>query len=155
MTAADLSRLALLGQLATTLPLVGLIWTVQLVHYPLFRLVGVERFPEYHAQHSLWISVVVMPLMLAELALAVAWAALPPDVGALGLSGSRTALLGLLLVAAVWIATFALSVPQHALLAEGFDAAAHARLVSTNWLRTAAWTGRAGLLMAVAWKMLR
>lgn len=59
---------------------------------------------------------------------------------------------GLTLVAVVWLATFGLSVPRHdALLRGGYDAAVIESLVSTNWIRTAAWTLRAGL---VAW-MLR
>ena len=35
--------------------------------------------------------------------------------------------------------------PLHGRLAQGFDAVAHRRLVSTNWVRTAGWSVR-GLL---------
>ena len=47
-----MNRLLLLLQLATTLPLAGLIWTIQVVHYPLFAGVGPARFAAYHADHS-------------------------------------------------------------------------------------------------------
>jgi hypothetical protein len=44
----------------------------------------------------------------------------------------------------------AASVPAHRALGGGFDASVHARLLATNWLRTAAWTAHA----AVAGSML-
>ncbi len=37
------------------------------------------------------------------------------------------------------------SVPAHTVLGNGFDAVAHRRLVSSNWIRTIGWTVRAGL----------
>ena len=59
---------------------------------------------------------------------------------------------GLVLVGVVWLATFGLSVPRHdALLRGGYDLSVIERLVATNWVRTVAWTLRAGL---AAW-MLR
>jgi hypothetical protein len=53
------------------------------------------------------------------------------------------------LVGVVWLTTALFSVPAHGVLAHGFDAVAHARLVHTNWIRTAAWTTRAVLLLWV------
>ena len=38
---STLETILLIAQLASTLPLVGLIWTIQLVHYPLFELVAI------------------------------------------------------------------------------------------------------------------
>ena len=35
-----------------------------------------------------------------------------------------------------------LQVPQHRILEGGFDPAAHRFLVSSNWVRTIAWTAR-------------
>ena len=42
----------LLACLASTLFMTGLIWFVQVVHYPLFDRVGAARFVPYHAAHS-------------------------------------------------------------------------------------------------------
>jgi hypothetical protein len=39
-------------QVAATLFLTGLIWVIQVVHYPLMSRVAKERFPEFHGQHS-------------------------------------------------------------------------------------------------------
>lgn len=134
------SSLLLLGQLASTLPLVGVIWTVQVVHYPLFGAVGEADFIGYHARHSTRISVVVIPLMLVELATTLGSVV----VG----SGSWR---GLVPVGVVWATTFLVSVPLHGRLGSGFDVRAHRALVVTNWIRTAAWTAHgAMLLVAIA-----
>jgi hypothetical protein len=133
-----LSSLLLLGQLASTLPLVGLIWTIQIVHYPLFGAVGEPGFVGYHARHSTRISMVVIPLMLVELATTIGRVV----VG----NGS---LLGLIPVAVVWASTFLISVPLHGRLGTGFDPRAHRALVVTNWIRTAAWTAH-GVMVLVA-----
>ena len=46
---------------------VGLIWTIQLVHYPTMRFIPKERFVEYHNFHSMRISFLAIPLMVTEL----------------------------------------------------------------------------------------
>lgn len=132
-----LARLAWLAQIGTTLPMVGLIWFVQVVAYPLFALVGPAEFARYHQAHSTLITWIVGPLMLVELAAALAWTF---DTG--GLVPRSVALAGLGCVVLAWLVTVLASVPQHAILAQGFDARAHASLVATNWLRTLAWTVR-------------
>ena len=45
-------KLILLTQVFATLFMVGLIWFVQIVHYPLYANVGREQFPEYEALHN-------------------------------------------------------------------------------------------------------
>ena len=60
----ELPKAALLLQLGTTLPLVGLIWFVQVVAYPLFARVAVADFLAYHESHSRLITYVVGPLMV-------------------------------------------------------------------------------------------
>ena len=118
----------------------GLIWFVQVVHYPLFAAVGPAGFAAYHAAHSRLTTLVVGPLMLVEAACAV-WIALerPSSAGWLGVG----------LLAVVWGTTFFLAVPRHNLLAAGFDAATIDSLVATNWFLTFAWTRRGGLAPGV------
>ncbi len=132
-----LSSLLLLGQLASTLPLVGLIWTIQVVHYPLFGAVGEPGFIGYHARHSTRISMVVIPLMLIELATTVGSVVVGTGSGS-----------GLIPVVVVWVTTFLVSVPLHGRLGAGFDRRAHRALVVTNWIRTAAWTAHGAMLLA-------
>ena len=131
-------------QLASTWFLVGLIWTIQVVHYPLFASVGTERFISYEASHTRLITLVVGPVMLLEAATTLLFLTVrPPAIAA------WVAWLGLALLAVIWISTAMLQVPAHGQLAEGFESQAHARLVGTNWIRTIAWTAR-GVLLAWA-----
>lgn len=132
----------LLVQVAATLMLTGLIWTIQIVHYPLFDGVGEEEFVEYHQRHNVQITWLVVPLMLTELLTAILMlGARPPEIPI------ATVFLGLFLVAVIWLSTAFLQVPQHATLAEGFSSYAYQRLVFSNWIRTAAWTARAALMI--------
>ena len=48
----------------------GLIWFVQVVHYPMFALVGENHFAAYEKKHNQLTSYVVMPAMLTEMATA-------------------------------------------------------------------------------------
>ncbi|MAJ47314.1 MAG: hypothetical protein CBC35_08705, partial [Planctomycetes bacterium TMED75] len=92
----------LIAQLASTLPLVGLIWTIQLVHYPLFELVGEESQVDYQKEHMNRITWVVAPLMLIELVtVGLLWVLAPFDVWAI---------VGALLVAVIWVSTVIIQV---------------------------------------------
>ena len=124
---------------AATWALVGLIWTVQLVHYPLFAQVGAEAFRSYHARHTRQITWIVAPLMAVELLTAIL----------LVTRGAREPwlLASLAPLAFNWISTWRVQIPLHDRLANGFDADVHRRLVATNWWRTAAWSIRGGCLL--------
>jgi len=50
----------------------------------------------------------------------------------------------------IWMSTWLWQVPAHRRLEAGFDAAAHLRLTRTNWVRTAAWTARSVIALALA-----
>ena len=142
-------NLVLLAQIATSCMLTGLIWTIQVVHYPLFASVGADRFVAYGASHARLITFVVGPLMLAEAATAIAFLVIrPPSIP------MWIPVAGGILLATVWLTTAFVSVPCHARLAEGFDADAHRRLVDTNWIRTIAWSARAAVLLWAGWLAL-
>jgi hypothetical protein len=146
------SSALIVAQLASTLPLVGLIWTIQVVHYPLFDAVRAEMFVRFHQAHSTRITLIVMPLMVVEGVAATAGVALF-DPAARGL-GHVATWVGFVAVVVVWAATFLLSVPMHQRLTAGYDAVAHRRLVWTNWVRTVAWTVRGVLLVVAVARML-
>lgn len=139
-----LDRTLLLVHAAAAWSLAGLIWTVQIAHYPSFEHVGAERFRAFHASYTTRIGFVVGPLMLVELACAL-WlvAQLPAGVD-VSLTWS-----GLALVLVAWTSTAFLQMPAHRVLATGFDANAHRRLVATNWIRTCAWSARAVLALVL------
>lgn len=120
----------------------GLIWFVQIVHYPLFAVAGPDHFVAYEAAHTRLTTYVVGPLMLVELAACV--------MIVLGWGGHvrvGAAWGGAALLAVIWLSTAALQVPQHSILMNGFDPQAHRRLVDTNWIRTVAWSARGVLAL--------
>lgn len=145
-----MSAVLLLLHAGATLAMAGLIWFVQVVHYPMFALVGPEGFARYEQVHAARTTWVVAPLMLTELATGVLLlAARPARLPVAPLA------VGLVLLAVIWLATAFLSVPRHDELATGFVPAAHASLVATNWLRTCAWTLRGGLVLWLLGTQLR
>jgi hypothetical protein len=131
------------AHLAATLFMAGVIWFVQVVHYPLFAAAEGGDWPRYAAAHGRRTTWVVAGPMLVELATGAALVVRRP-----GWLASGAAWAGLALLAVVWLSTWRLQVPRHEALARRWDAGAHRALVRTNWVRTAAWTARAALLLA-------
>lgn len=132
----------LLADVAATWFMVGLIWFVQIVHYPQFAHVGAEGFCAFHRRHTTLTTWIVGPPMLVEAATSIAllwWSAV----------ASWIVWVGLATVAVNWLSTAALQVPKHNLLANGFDPAAARSLCRTNWIRTVAWSIH-GIILLVA-----
>lgn len=139
-----------LAHLFATLTMFGVIWIVQIVHYPLFSGVGEPGWASYETQHQSRITFIVGPAMLIELATAV-WLVVDRPAS---LSAGMV-LTGILLVGLIWASTAFIQVPLHNALSSGtFDADAHRKLVATNWIRTAAWTLRAGLVLWMSWRLV-
>ena len=122
---------------AATLTMVGIIWFVQVVHYPLFAAVPVEGFVAYEARHTQLTAWVVGPPMAVEGITALALVAAPP-----GDLPRSLALLGLALLSIVTASTVLLQVPLHGRLSQRWNAGDAARLVHTNWVRTIGWSAR-------------
>jgi hypothetical protein len=142
MTAAILAAQAIASAV-----MAGIVWFVQLVHYPLFARLPPTGSAAWCAEHRRITPRVVLPPMLVEAGTALWLAAAPPPA-----VGRPAALVGLALVAVAWASTLFVQMPLHARLGrEGAAAATVAALVRSNWLRTAVWTARAAL---AAW-MLR
>lgn len=131
-----------LVQFATTMAMVGLIWFVQIVHYPLFSQVGVDHFLGYERLHRRNTSYVVMPIMLMELLSSTFLLFDHPSSIPLAAT-----MFGLLLLVVIWGSTFSIQVPLHNRLSENYDPTAHRRLVTSNWLRTAGWSLRGILVL--------
>lgn len=139
----------LLVHVGATWALIGLIWFVQMVHYPLFATVGTGDFDLYEAQHTRRTALVVGVLMPAE-AITAAWLLIEsPDGVATGFIA-----LGLVLVAAVWLSTALVQAPIHGRLSTNATTALQRRLVQTNWLRTVAWSVRGVLVLVMAGQAL-
>jgi hypothetical protein len=135
MTTAESTLLAV--HLASTAGMMGLIWFVQLVHYPLFAAVGPAHFADYESAHQKRTSWVVGPLMGVEGVSALLVTGLLRDEVGLVLP-----LVGLALLAVIHASTVFLQVPAHRQLANGYDADVQRHLVRTNWIRTIGWSLR-------------
>jgi hypothetical protein len=139
----------LLLHLAATLFMVGVIWFVQVVHYPLMAHVGRAESVAYEQAHARRTGWVVAPPMLAELVTAVLLLWVRPADVPLWTAGA-----GLALVVVNWGSTRAVQIPCHDRLTRGFDPAVHRRLVTTNWFRTAVWSVRGLLVLGMAFNSL-
>jgi hypothetical protein len=118
--------------------LCGLIWIVQLVHYPAFHGFDKKAYTQWMALHKSRISFIVVPVMLAELITSIL----------LSFSDAPFQLLhrtGLGIVILIWLTTFFLQVPIHDKLSDGFDEEAVRKLVSSNWWRTFLWSAKSAL----------
>ena len=143
------ARLAFIACLGSTAFMTGLIWFVEVVHYPLMDRVGREGFAAYHADHTRLTGRVVFIPMVVEL-LSAAW--LVADRPAWLAPGLAWA--GLTMALVTWGVTGLASVPAHHRLAAGFDPEWHRWLVTTNLVRTVAWTTHAAILLYATYRQL-
>lgn len=121
--------------------MVGFIWTIQLLVYPMMARVPADGFVAFEQFHQRRVVVVLAIFAVVEVVAAAALALTDTGVPrGLWLAG------GLLLVA-IWVSTGAFYAPLHGRLADGFDASVHSLLVWSNWLRTLGWTARGVLAL--------
>lgn len=118
--------------------MVGLIWTIHTVHYPLFAHVGESTYAAFQSQHVDRIGKLLFLPWLTEgiTLLAVLVLAffgnqrnlrLPAFLNGVGMAIA-------LIISGFW------SAPAHGDLADGFNAAVHDRLMTANLVRSLAWT---------------
>lgn len=121
--------------------LTGLIWTIQLVHYPSFKYADQDNFTDYMTFHQMRISIIVIPIMLLELTLGTILLFLIPQ---------GWTWINFVLLIGIWLSTFFLSVPKHNQLSQSFSPSTISQLVITNWPRTVLWTLRSGLIIYIS-----
>ena len=134
----------LLLHAAATCYMCGVIWFVQLVHYPLFSAVGRGEFAAYQQQHMQRTGWVVGPVMFLEGVSALALCFFYP-------AGLSPVLLwvGVGMLVLIWLSTSLWQVPCHDTLLKGFDVKCHTWLVKSNWMRTGLWTIRLVLALYI------
>ena len=123
--------------------MVGLIWIIQIVTYPIFSSVGGYKYDKFPSKHVSLITPLVAPLMLFELAVAVVLLLVSGPYWNYGYS-----VVNLVFLAIIWASTFLIQIPLHVKLSGKFEKKNHTRLVRTNWIRTFAWTIK-GLLSTI------
>lgn len=124
--------------LFSTLFMTGLIWVIQILHYPSYDFIDGNKFTDYQQFHTTRITYIVGPMMLIEVFTGVYltvvndWALLF-TLNFLGLG-------------VIWLTTLVFSIPSHNKLSLGFNPGAVSYLIKTNWIRTLTWTARSCLL---------
>ena len=136
MDSSQTGQLAvLLIQTAASWFMAGLIWTMQVLNYPLLALIDAGDVPRYEQAHNrrfIWLVGPGVAVALASAVVMLGWR--PPAVPL------AVPVVALVLLAVIVVSTARQGAPSHALLARQFDRGVHARLVRTNWIRTIAWT---------------
>ena len=120
--------------------MVGVIWVIQLLHYPSFHFINDQKYIEFQHFHMQRISIIVIPAMLTELASALLLAYF--------FESSLTIIL-LALLLGIWGITFIFFTNMHQKLTNGFDPSIVDKLVKINWSRTALWSLRLIILLSI------
>ena len=128
--------------LVATVFMVGLIWFVQVVHYPLFDRISGDASIQYAAEHQRRTAWVVGLPMLVE-GITTLWLFFDP------INGRLLPLLGGLVLMKIHLSTIFLQVPLHKKLSQGYEREVVRKLVATNWVRTIGWTIRAAIALAI------
>ncbi len=117
-------------QLIVDSGLLILIWLVQLIIYPSFRYIEEKAFVGWHGRYTALMGLIVTPLMFLQVGVEAAY-----------LLEQNLRWQRILLILAIWSATFSLSVPCHSRLhGKGKDLTIIKRLVQSNWIRTLCWS---------------
>ena len=128
--------------LVATVFMVGLIWFVQVVHYPLFNRISGDASIQYATEHQRRTAWVVGLPMLVE-GITTLWLFFDP------INGRLLPLLGGLVLMKIHLSTVFLQVPLHKKLSQGYEREVVRKLVATNWVRTIGWTIRAAIAVAI------
>lgn len=144
-----MDTIAFITALLSAAFMTGVIWFVQLSHYPLLASIPPEAFTAYESRNTRLTSMVVVPVMLAEIASTGALLWYQPDWLPLWSLWAGAALLGIAM-----LSTVTLQEPIHSKLTKSHDLNLIRKLVATNWIRTAAWTARLGVLAYSLWLVL-
>lgn len=142
-----------IAHLVSTMFMVGLIWTIHFVHYPLFAFVGDAEYAAFQAEHVERIGrLLLVPWAIEGLCIA---ALLALVVRAECRYLVVPVILGSACMAMILGISGFLSAPAHGKLADGFDASVHSDLMLADLIRTLAWTVRgavAAWIVVLVWR---
>ncbi|WP_165749279.1 hypothetical protein [Cellulophaga sp. Z1A5H] len=123
--------LAIIG-LLIDFGLVVLIWMIQCIVYPSFSYYSAENLIVWHNKYTARFSFIIVPLIVLQLILSI--------YEVVSVANLYT-ILRLLLIVALWCATFFQFVPIHTKISNGkISSELLVSLVHKNWVRTVLWT---------------
>ena len=138
-----------LVQLIVTILMVGMIWTVHLVHYALFPLVGTESWDAYEHAHVDRIGKVLFgPWLIEGLCVLVLLLAHDKRI-------RRLAFVSAFLMLFILIDTAAFSAPAHGVLLDHWDQGTYDRLMVVNQLRAWLWTAKGAIAIWMMVEVIR
>ena len=132
--------------LVSTSFMVGVIWIVQLVHYPTFFFIDEQKSYDFQKFHMSRISYIVMPAMTTEL-----FSGIYIFIYSNMAIDSNLFLLALTILIINWIITALVFVKMHNKLLINYKIEIISLLVKWNWLRTLLWSVRLILLLRMAY----
>lgn len=139
----------LIANVAASLIMTGLIWFVQVVHYPLLAQFGSSQSVDVAHEHQRRTSWVVGLPMATEGVTTLILLVNTPE-------GVTTVLpwIGAVLLAVALGSTVFLSVPLHSRMATSHNDEVGKKLVVTNWPRTFAWSARSVVCLIMLFQVI-
>ena len=125
----------LIIHLIATSVMVGVIWVIQLVHYPSFHFIELKQYTTFQRFHMSRISYVVIPAMVTELFTLILIIISMDQIDTLVLASA-------ILLIFIWLITAVFFSGVHQKLTLGYDQTVVDKLVKLNWGRTLLWTLR-------------
>ena len=120
--------------------MVGIIWVIQLLHYPTFHFIKESNYVEFQHFHMQRISFIVVPAMILELLSAFMLVYYIP---------SNLLIVCLIILLVIWSITFVFFTKLHQGLLGGYDKIIVDKLVQINWSRTVLWSLRLIILIYI------
>ncbi len=142
------NNFVLLGHLIFTSIMTGVIWVIQIVHYPSFHFIEKELYTAFQKFHMNKISIIVIPIMLAEL---ITGMMLFLDKS----SKSPLLIVSFVILVLIWLITGVFFSKAHNELMTGYQELVVNQLVVMNWIRTLLWTLRLLLLICFVYLYFR
>jgi len=131
----------LMIHIISTSIMVGVIWVIQLVHYPSFKYVNESDYIIFQKYHMSNISYIVFPVMFTELITALI----------ILFFGEKSLffVLSLICLFLIWVITGVLFTKYHSILKEGKDLMIIEKMIKANWIRALLWTMRLIMILFV------
>ena len=120
--------------------MVGVIWVIQLAHYPAFFFIDKLQYLNFQKFHMNRISIIVIPIMLLEIITGIIYLFYFYQLDDIYF------LISFIFLIIIWISTAIFFTRIHQSLLNGFDRVEISKLVRYNWHRTILWTVRLILL---------
>lgn len=140
----DKLALVFLFQMVSTFSMFGIIWFMQLIHYPLLNNIR-DGFAQYERADLRRSASFIGPLLILDLVLSIYLIALETTSLLI-----RLATFNLVLNILYWLWTFLFQLQQHQKLSIGFSKTAIHKLLVSHWVRTSIWCLKVATLMWMA-----